>query len=1010
MSLKVLTLLVVFWTTSIAGFTLDEGLVRRYEVDGLAGESVHLPCEVDKALCGEFHSIKWYKGVDRVFIFSDTANVRKAMGPLTDRTDFHYVMNGTDSSLQIFPLRTEDEGLYKCEITYLAVREECSIVQFINLTTYALPTYLSLAFEDGSPIDNGTSIGPFDEATTLTVVCESGGGKPVARVTWWNDTQPLAGDYSGILAHDGSGVGRNILRLPLTRGDLGRTLRCEAENAAMTSPFMASVTVDVNVPPLRVDVSGAEDATREGNMVVLTCLARGARPPATITWRNGSLPIEDAPTIVNVEADTKEIRLDDDTYETQSRLQFTATRFENGQSFSCEASNTVLENRHQEPMTSVVSLDVQYAPIVRVSPENITVNESMDVLIFCQYSANPTELTHVYWYQDDRQVDVAGYQEKYGNGNIDHPSLLIKNSSASDMGEYTCRVANSVGASKVINSAFVSVQYRPQVQVKMDPVEPVSEDERVNVTLICDIVRANPEYLIRVRWYLDGQLLKELPECDGNATLYDNDSELCDIDPSRLLLENVFRDFHGNYSCDGMNEAGWGTRSNEAELIVHYPPGQAYITYQPLLVVKGHSLELTCNVDDPGRPAATSFRWYRGSHLIPETSATWTIDTVSLETEDNFTCVPVNSEGEGTNSTVSIDVLAAPIFIDRLPPYYGALMNSKEVSLSCRVECSPLCAIAWYKDDLPLDNDTHYVITTSVMEPDPSSGDLESVKSVVTWQMDRWPDGMLDRDQDNSNFTCTSTANTAGPGVTSHTYFRVEYPPEEIIVSDTWVQVVEGEIPPKVECRASSYPEATYVWQHGEDTVSTGAVLNLDYPIERARAGDYECIAQNRHGQMTSTATFDVLFKPECKIDRQDGGSGDDAHILLLCRAAANPEEVIFRWRMLNETLTQDVTSEGLESRLRLPASASSLGTYYCYVNNTIGEGIPCEIDVTGIMEKIGNDDIIVISAIIAAVIVLVLIVCVVIIVLCRRQRQAGKYKVDEEPNAEHPPSKEVAS
>ncbi|KAK8735487.1 hypothetical protein OTU49_005409, partial [Cherax quadricarinatus] len=104
------------------------------------------------------------------------------------------------------------------------------------------------------------------------------------------------------------------------------------------------------------------------------------------------------------------------------------------------------------------------------------------------------------------------------------------------------------------------------------------------------------------------------------------------------------------------------------------------------------------------------------------------------------------------------------------------------------------------------------------------------------------------------------------------------------------------------------------------------------------------------------------------------------------------------RWRMLNETLTSEVTSEGLESRLRLPATAASLGTYYCYVNNTIGESIPCEIDVTGIMEKLGDDNIIVISAIVAAVIVLVLIICVVIIVICRRQRQAGKSRKGARP------------
>lgn len=991
MFLKLLTLWVVLATTT--AFIPDEGVVRRYEVEGLAGESVLLPCEVDKASCGNFHNIKWYKGVERVFIFSDMANVRRAEGPLLDRTHFHYAANGTDSSLQIFPLRTEDEGMYKCEITYLAVRDSCSVVQFVNLTTYALPTFQRLSFEDGSPIDNGTEIGPFDEDTTLTLVCESGGGKPVAKVTWWNGSQALAGKYSETFDEDGSGLGRNVLQVSLTRDDLGSVFTCEAENAAMTSPFVASVSVDVNVPPLSMDVTGAEEAVLEGETVTLLCEVRGARPPATITWMNGTVPVEEAPTVVNVQEEAVEIRLDDNTYKTQSQLTFEATRFENGQMFSCEATNSVLENRNEQPMKSEVALNVHYAPVVRVSPENITVNESMDILVFCQYDANPPELTHVYWYQDNNQVDVAGYPEKYGNGNVDHPSLLIKNSSASDMGDYTCRVANKIGSSEVINMASVSVQFRPQVHVLMEPSEPVSEEARLNVTLICDVVRANPEFLVRVRWYLDGELLKELPECYGNNSLYDRDSDLCDIDPSRLLLENVYRDFQGNYSCEGMNDAGWGARSNEAELVVHYPPGKATIAYRPPMAVKGISLELTCSVQDPGQPEATEFIWYRGAHRVPdETSATWIIDPVSLETEDEFTCIPVNSEGSGENATTRIDVLAAPFFIERLPPYYGALMNAEEVSLSCRVECSPLCSIEWFKEDVPLHNDTYYIIRTETIPPNPSSGDLESVRSFLTWRMNRWPEGVLDREQDNANYTCSSTPNVAGPAVSSRTYFRVEYPPEEIIVSESFIQVVEGEVPPKVECRASSYPEATYVWFHGEEAVSSNAVLNTDYPIERNRAGDYVCVAKNRHGEMTASTNFDVLFKPECKIDREDRGSGEDAEILLICRASANPEDVVFRWRLLNETLTDHVTSKGLTSFLRLPATAESRGTYYCYVNNTIGESIPCEIDVTGIIEKLGNDKIITISAIVAAVVVLVLIICVAIIVICRRQRQVGKY------------------
>ncbi|CAG0915649.1 unnamed protein product [Notodromas monacha] len=37
--------------------------------------------------------------------------------------------------LVISPLRASDEGVYKCDITYLEVKDECAVVQFVNLTT-----------------------------------------------------------------------------------------------------------------------------------------------------------------------------------------------------------------------------------------------------------------------------------------------------------------------------------------------------------------------------------------------------------------------------------------------------------------------------------------------------------------------------------------------------------------------------------------------------------------------------------------------------------------------------------------------------------------------------------------------------------------------------------------------------------------------------------------------------------------------------------------------------------
>lgn len=110
---------------------------------------------------------------------------------------------------------------------------------------------------------------------------------------------------------------------------------------------------------------------------------------------------------------------------------------------------------------------------------------------------------------------------------------------------------------------------KPTVQVIVEPKVPVNEADRLNVSLTCDVVTGNPITLNAVRWYLDGDLLKELPDCYKNSTVNDDTMTFCDIDPSKLLLEAVGRSFHGNYSCEGRNDAGWGTVSSSTPVTVY---------------------------------------------------------------------------------------------------------------------------------------------------------------------------------------------------------------------------------------------------------------------------------------------------------------------------------------------------------------------------------------------------------------------------------------------------------
>lgn len=59
----------------------------------------------------------------------------------------------------------------------------------------------------------------------------------------------------------------------------------------------------------------------------------------------------------------------------------------------------------------------------------------------------------------------------------------------------------------------------PVVEVRMEPEGPVKESDGTNVTLYCSIIDANPSTLLKVRWYANSTILKELPDCSNETNV-----------------------------------------------------------------------------------------------------------------------------------------------------------------------------------------------------------------------------------------------------------------------------------------------------------------------------------------------------------------------------------------------------------------------------------------------------------------------------------------------------------
>lgn len=94
-------------------------------------------------------------------------------------------------------------------------------------------------------------------------------------------------------------------------------------------------------------------------------------------------------------------------------------------------------------------------PVVSVKPENITVNETQDFLIFCDYEANPASLESVKWYRNSQEIKLNSV--RYEGGNPEQTALLIKNSTRHDIGAYTCELSNSIGFDVSDNEVYVDV-------------------------------------------------------------------------------------------------------------------------------------------------------------------------------------------------------------------------------------------------------------------------------------------------------------------------------------------------------------------------------------------------------------------------------------------------------------------------------------------------------------------------------------------------------------------------
>ncbi|GFU39631.1 hemicentin-1-like isoform X2 [Nephila pilipes] len=591
-----------------------------------------------------------------------------------------------------------------------------------------------------------------------------------------------------------------------------------------------------------------------------------------------------------------------------------------------------------QTLLKIQLLNVVNPPSVSVLPaDGIIVNETGEAVLTCSFSANPPNVTEVVWYKNgipakkSNSMPVSSSLPKNLKGGppsagptfVPSNKLVLDGIVRAEAGYYSCHVRNAFGRGNSTNNITVDVLYPPTVRVGVTPSVAAESSEAV---LTCDPVDGNPALLMAVRWHHDGE-----PVPGGG-------------EKTRLTLRNLTRDQSGNYTCRGLNTAGWSIDSKPQYLDIHYPPGSASISQLEPVAVKGQKVTLSCQLDDLGHPPASRYLWESPTRAISNNGSSnqvLSMGRVNASAEGVYFCAGRNDVGTGPLGHFTLKLSAPPSFVRALPPESGAARNASSVRLMCHVECDPLCNVTWFRGGDSLHESKFFVTETLLLDPDPKRNVLRSVVSSLSWSLSHLPATSFDF----STFTCLSSANALGPPVNSSTLFRIEYPPENIRVSLNSLDVMEGDTPEDVVCSASAFPPGHYLWTVGETVLSRTHVLSFNNSVTRDMAGNYSCIVHNAHGHARADLLLRVSHRPECSI-RKD--YDDQRNVVLICRSMAHPPVTNFSWFRDNASLNVLQRSGRHESTLVLKGDDNP-ARYSCVSSNAFGPSDPCKLQLTSL-------------------------------------------------------------